>query len=320
MVEGRSRPQGLHRRRLLAQLVGLGVGAGAFLAVRREIAWPTPQVRFAGGRGSSGWLTLPMRGGLIALPAQVGGGWISAVVDSGAQYSAIDAGLARRLDLPPATAIPMLAFGVSGGPSLTHAVRLDVDLGALRLGGLRAATLDLASLSQLTRQPFSLLLGRDFLRAVIADADFPRGRVAFARPADWTPPAAAVPAAVRSVAGGLMVPVAVEGGPPVEVLLDTGATGALALSETAARAAGLLDGRQVRFGQSVTLGGVGQDRVVQARRLSFAGHVLHDVEVQVFTPAAHGPIPSGLVGLGVLKRFRTILDHAGGRLFLIESS
>ena len=29
-----------------------------------------------------------------------------------------------------------------------------------------------------------------------------------------------------------------------------------------------------------------------------------------------GPIPEGLLGLGVLKRFRVTLDHGGGRMFL----
>lgn len=308
-------PAGATRRRLLAQLVGLGVGVGGVLAVRHQLAWPTPTVTFAHG-AATGWLRLPRPGGLIALPARLGGGWILAVVDSGAQYSAIDAGLARRLKLPPATAIPMLAFGVSGGPSLAHAVKLDADLGALRIAGLRAATLDLAPLTGLTEQPFSLLLGRDFLRAVIADADFPRGRVAFARPGGWTPPPHAPPAAVRSRNGALMASVAVESGPPVEVLVDTGATGALALSESAAAAAGLLDGRRVRHGKSITLGGVGLDRVVTARTLDFAGHRLRDVEVQVFTPAAHSPVPNGLVGLGLLQQFRTLIDLAGGRLFL----
>jgi predicted aspartyl protease len=311
-------PAGATRRRVISQLIGLGVGAGAVVAIRHQLAWPNPSVTFAHG-ASSGWLQLPMRGGLIALPAQVGGGWITAVVDSGAQYSAIDGDLARRLKLPPATALPMLAFGVSGGPSLARAVRLDVDLGAMKLTDLRAATLDLAPLSQMTEQPFSLLLGRDFLRAVVADADFPQGRVAFARREGWSPPVGATPVEVRTSAGALMGAVGVDGAEPLDVLLDTGATGALALAEDAARRSGLLAGPPLRSGKSVTLGGLGHDRIYAARRLTFAGHLLRNVEVQVFTPAAHSPVPNGLVGLGVLRQFRTIMDHAGGRLFLIGS-
>jgi predicted aspartyl protease len=114
-----------------------------------------------------------------------------------------------------------------------------------------------------------------------------------------------------------MAEVQVEDAAPLEVMVDTGATGALALSEKAAQAAGLLAGRTVTQARSVTLGGVSQDRLVQAGHVRFAGHRFDAVDVQVFAPAAHGPIPDGLLGLGLLRRFRVALDHARGRMFLI---
>ncbi len=294
----------------------LAAGAAGYFFIRHELVWPTPKVTFA-GPGRSGWMELPLPGGLIQLPARVGGLVVPAVVDSGAQYSAIDADLAARLSLPAATPIPMVAFGVSGGPSLTRAVTVDVDLGAFALGGLRAAALSLQPLSGLTRQPFSILLGRDFLRAVVAEVDFPGGRVAFFARDAWTPPPDARLVRGRLESGGLMAPVAVENAPPVEVMLDTGATGALALAEESARAAGLLDGRPLSTGQSVTLGGVSEDGMALARRIVFAGHAIEDVEVQIYRPAAHAPVPSGLLGLGVLQRFHIALDLAGARVFLI---
>src|SRR5205814_1585973 len=157
------------------------------------------------------------------------------------------------------------------------------------LKGLRAAALNLQPLSRLTRQPFSLLLGRDFLHAVIAEADFPAGRAAFHAPSAWRPPLEARAVTVTSDAGALMVGVSVETAPPVQVMLDTGATGALALSEASARSVGLLDGRPLRSGASVTLGGVSEDGVALARRIAFAGRELADVEVQIYRPTAHGP-------------------------------
>jgi predicted aspartyl protease len=305
-----------HRRALLRRLVVLGAGAAGYFVVRQQLVWPTPQVVFAQG-DSSGWMELPAAGGLIDLPARIRGVAVHAVVDSGAQYSAIDAGLARRLALPAATPIPLVAFGVSGGPSLTHAVNLDVDLGAFAVKGLRAASLQLRPLSGLTRQPFSLLLGRDFLRAATMEVDFPRARAAFFAPGVWRPPADARITAVRNRSGGLMVPVQVEAAPPVEVMLDTGATGALALSEKTAMASGLLDGRPLRTGESVTLGGVSEDGMVTAREVMFAGSRLKNVEVQIYRPAPSAPAPDGLLGLGVLQRFHFALDLAGERLFLI---
>jgi len=308
------------RRTFLRRLAILGAGAAGYLIVRQQLVWPTPEIVLAQGR-SSGWLATPKAGGLIALPARIGEAHVQAVVDSGAQYSAIDTGLAERLRLPAATPLPMIAFGVSGDPSVTRAVRLDASLGpgrgALAINGLRAATLDLRPLSGLTRQPFSLLLGRDFLRAVVIQADFPGRRVAFFTPQGWSPPADATPVPIRLEAGGPMAPVRIEDAPPIEVMVDTGATGALALSEASARTAGLFDGRPMRVGQSVTLGGVSQDGMVRARRMEFAGHTLFDLDVQVYRPAANAPVPDGLLGLGVLDRFHIALDLPGARLFLI---
>jgi predicted aspartyl protease len=295
-----------------------GAGGAAFWVVHRQLTWPTPQVIFA-REGWSGWLELPVAGGLIALAARVGGETIQAVLDSGAQYSAVDAGLAQQLALPSATPLPMVAFGVSGAPSLTRAVTLDADLGGFGLKGLRAATLNLQPLTGLTRQPFSLLLGRDVLRAMVVEADFPGRRVAVFTPGRWTPPAGAASVSVRMQAGGAMVAVRIENAAPVEVLLDTGATGALALSEATARAAGLMDGRPRRTGQSVTLGGVSEDGMVRARRVEFAGHAIDDLEVQIYQPEPNSPAPAGLLGLGVLERFHLALDLPGGRVFLIGS-
>jgi predicted aspartyl protease len=304
------------RRSVLTRLGALGLGVGALLLVRQQLVWPAPQISFRNGAQGSGWLPLPRFVGLVELPAQVGGRTITAVVDSGAQFSAIDDALAMELRLPAATPLPMLAFGVSGAPSLTRAVSLDLDLGPMQLNKLRAATLNLAGISGLTPRPFSMLLGRDFLRQVVADIDFPNSRCAFSHAAGWTPPPGAMAATVRGEAGALMASVTVEDAEHVEVMIDTGATGALALSVETAEAVGLLDGRRVRTGRSVTLGGVSQDRMVQAQAIDVAGHRLTDVLVQIYSPSVGRTIPAGLLGLGVLRRFRVALDHGGGRMFL----
>lgn len=309
----------MNRRSFLSRLGLLALGGAGAWALRERLAWPVPEVAFPNDGDTSGWMALPGPQGLVELPAKVGGRAIKVVVDSGAQYSAIDAGLANELGLPQASPLPLLAFGVSGQPSVTRSVRLDLDLGAMTLAGLRAATLDLHPLSALTNRPFSMLLGRDLLRAAVVELDFARARAAFWRSEAWAPGADWRAATVRSGrAHALMAEVAIEAAPPVEVLVDTGASGALALSEEAARQAGLLAGRAVRHGRSITLGGVSQDRMVRAKQVQFAGHELRDVDVQIFAPAAHGPIPDGLLGLGVLQRFRVALDHARGRMFLQE--
>jgi predicted aspartyl protease len=303
------------RRSLLRQLALLGVGLGAAWWLREHYFYPTPQVGFTGGLAETGWLRLPSPGGLVELTAHVGGIGIPVVVDSGAQFSAIDRALAARLGLKEAP-IPLLAFGVSGEPSLTHTVGVDLDIGPLQVRGMRAATLDLLTLSGVIRRPFAMLIGRDVLRALILDVDWPNARVRFVNAAAFLPPPEARIAATRKEGGALMAPVTIEGAAPVELMVDTGATSEIALSEKTARALGLFSGRRVTTGRSVSLGGISEDRVLRVETVGFGGSVLHDVEIQVFTPAVRGPLPAGLLGVGILKQYRAAMDLAAGVLWL----
>jgi predicted aspartyl protease len=237
------------------------------------------------------------------------------VVDSGAQFSAIDRRLAARLGLKEAP-IPFIAFGVSGEPSLTHTVGLDLAIGPMQVRGMRAATLELLTLSGVIRRPFAMLIGRDVLRALILDVDWPNGRVRFVKPEAFRPSAEARVAPTRKTGGALMAPVAIEGAAPIDLMVDTGATSEIALSANTAQTLGLLSGRRVTTGRSVSLGGVSEDRVLRAATVEFAGRTLQNVEVQVFTPSAQGPLPAGLLGVGILKHYRTAMDLEAGVLWL----
>lgn len=307
----------ISRRTLLSRLSLLAAGGAAVWLVRDRIPWPGPGVAFAEGQATD-WIDIPSRAGLIEIPAIVNGQAIRVVVDSGAQFSAIDRGLARRLDLPQTVALPLLAYGVSGAPDLTHTVRLDLGLPGLSVRGMRAAALDIAGLSSATGRGFSMLVGRDVLREVIVEADFPRDRVRFLAPGTYSPPLDAIAVPLRMPGGAPTTAVRVEGSTPIDVLVDTGATGVLALSASAARAAGLLaPGRPVREAHSVSLGGLSLDQMVTASRVEVGGLTLRQVDVQIYAPAARGPVPAGLLGTGLLRRFRIALDLHGGALHLV---
>jgi hypothetical protein len=73
----------------------------------------------------------------------------------------------------------------------------------------------------------------------------------------------------------------------------------------------------MRQTQSIGLGGLSVDRVVRARRIVVAGFVFEDAPVQIYEPALGGAIPSALIGVGLLERFRVALDHGRGRLDLV---
>ena len=307
----------ISRRRLLSRAALLATGGVALWLVRDRLPWPPLELDFADGRATP-WLPLLGRGGLIEIEVAVNGTAIRAVIDSGAQFSAIDRDLAERLDLPRTLTAPILAYGVSGDPSLTHTVRLDLALPGLAIPGLRAAALDLAEILAVTDRDFRLLIGRDVLRRSVVEADFPLGRARLLAPGVYRPPPDAIVVPIRLERGSPMTSVRVEAADPVEVLIDTGASGYLALSASVAEQVGLLaPGRRVAKSHSVSLGGLSLDRLAHANSVRIGDLTLEDVPVQVYTPAAHAPAPSGLLGAGLLRRFRMVLDLGGGRLFLV---
>jgi predicted aspartyl protease len=310
--------QGLINRRSFLTQAGILVAAGgAAWWLRENVVWPPPKAAFAGGASWSGWLAFAAdEPRIVIVDVVVNGTPARALLDSGAQSCVVDRGLARRLALPVSAIAPVLAFGVSGAPQIARSAALDLEAGALRISGLRAAMLDLAPIAAASGRPFDLIIGQDVLRAVIADVDFPGGRLAFHDPDRHVPPPGAVATPARSQGRELLVPITVESR-PLEVVLDTGASGALALSPASAEAVGLLDGRPVRTAPSITFGGLSQDRVVRARTLGFAGAEHTDVRVHIYSPAEGARIPAGLLGVEVLEGFRTIIDLGRGRLHLI---
>lgn len=308
----------IRRRAFLSRLGVLAVGGGALWLVRDRLPWPPLQPRFADGRATP-WLPMTPGGELLEIAVAVNGQPVRAVVDTGAQFSAIDRGLAQSLGLERTLAAPVLAYGVSGGPSLTHTVRFDLAAPGLFVEGVRAAALDLAGLSAVTGRAFRLLIGRDVLRRLTFEADFPRRRLRFLDPQRVRPAGRDRVVALGRRSGAPVLPVVVESRPPLDVLLDTGATGVLSLSAAAARDLGLLaPGRQVSSAHSVSLGGLSLDRVVRVASVRAAGLTRENVEVQIYEPATTAPAPAGLLGSGLFQGQRILVDLGGDRLILAE--
>ena len=225
----------------------------------------------------------------MTVDATVNGRPVRALVDSGAQYSVIDAAFAAHLGLPGAFAAPMIAYGVGGKPQLGRGVSLDVAVGALALPALRAAVLDLGPISGAVGLSVPFVLGQDLLSEVLADIDFPGRRIRFVQPKACRPRPAPSPSRRAAEGRALLAQVRVEGA-PLEPVLDTGASSALVLAHDVAEEAGLLSGREVRPARSMVLGGVASGRMVTVSTLAFGGEVLRDVPVHVPAPA-HARLP-----------------------------
>ena len=306
----------ISRRALITRAALVAAGAGALFAVRDRLPWPPLDARFANGRDTP-WQRLPERPGLVEMTVAVNGTPVRAVIDSGAQLSAVDAGLAARLGLERVLAAPLLAYGVAGRPRLTHTVHLGLTMPGLALPALRAAVLDLASMAAASGRDFQLLIGRDVLRRLVLEADFPLRRARFLAPGAFRPAHDSIAIPLKVEGGAPLARVQIEAAAPVDLLIDTGATGDLALSDAAARRAGLTaPGRLVRQGHSISLSGLNPARTAIAATVRLGELSLRNIDVQIYAPAASAPGPVGLVGAGLLRPFRVALDLNGGRLWL----
>ena len=163
-----------------------------------------------------------------------------------------------------------------------------------------------------------LIIGFDVLSAVEMEIDFFGRRVRFSDPNAAPIPVGGVAAPVHRAGRALVAQVRLDGA-PLEVLVDTGATGMVGLSSEAAKAVGLLD-RPSSEGRSVVLGGVAESRVVTADRFEFAGQSFeHYVEVHIIQLPNVPGFPKGLMGIDALRDHRVVLDAGRGHLMLFPT-
>lgn len=303
----------ISRRSLFTNLAVLGLVGGGLWWSKDHVFLPPPKPGFADPAGG-GWLPMVgSRSGLAVIPVGLGGRVVQALVDSGAQYSAIDRGFAERLGLEHALGPPIMAMGVGGTTHVAPRIPLALEAGGVTLPRVMSAALDLATLSAAMEAETPLILGFDVLASLVADIDFPGRRLRFLPAA---PAIAGVPAPVRRQGRALLAQVLVEGR-SIELLVDTGSGGHISLSEAAARDLGLLD-RPARAARNLVLGGIASSQVIEVAHLAFAGESFTDVPVHLIQlPAAPG-FPKGLLGAETLRRWRVIMDAGAGRMTLIE--
>lgn len=304
---------GRMRRRsfLIRAALAAGAVAGGFW-LKDHVVWRRPEVRFPQD-GTSGWLDFAAdNASTPTVRVRIGDREVTALVDSGAQYSVIDRALFEALGLTSVFDMPLVAYGVGGRPQVGRGVTLALSAGAMEVSGLRAAILDLGPLAQAEGLSAPLILGQDVLGASVVELDA-RRRIRFVEPSGHEVPAAVRPVAVRRSGTALMTEISVEGA-VMEAVLDTGASALLALSEAAAQTAGLLDGRPEREGSSIVLGGVTRARVVEARTVTFGDDLWRRVPVPVYADAPLPNYPRALLGMDAFRGRTVVMDMGRGRL------
>lgn len=305
----------MNRRTLLFRLGLFGAAVGGGILLRDRVIWRPPDVSFAAGD----WLEwAEPRADTPTASVVVNGRQVRALIDSGAQYSVIDRRFFESLDVADAFNMPVLAYGVGGMPQLGRGTTLTVQIGAARIDRLQAGILDLGDLALEAGLGTPLILGQDVLGQALLDMDLTprrreRRRLRLMPPETAAPPGL-VPLEVRKAGRGLKTPVRVEG-TLIEAVVDTGSTSILALSEGAARRAGVLDGRAETRGTSLVLGGVMNTRIVETASLRIGGVDYGPARTPIYPGLPVPGFPRALVGMAAFRHRRVLLDLKSARLF-----
>jgi len=279
------------------------------------VIWRRPKLAFPAG-GTSGWSPfVVVEAATPTVRVRIAGREVTALIDSGAQYSVIDRALVEVLGLTTFFDMPLVAYGVGGQPQVGRGVTLDLTVGSLAVSGLRTAILDLGPLAAEAGLGAPLVLGQDLLGEAVLDLDLKRRRTRFADPDSHAVSPALRPAPVKRSGTALTAEVTVEGA-VLRAVVDTGFSSLIALSQGAAQAAGLLDGRAETAGSSIVLGGVAQARVIEARTVTFGDDLWRSVRTPVFADSPLPNYPDALLGVAAFEDREAVLDLGRGRLHL----
>jgi predicted aspartyl protease len=277
---------------------------------------------FAGGAASTGWIDFATSGeDRVYLPVTVQGQEMTAIFDTGASASAVDAGLLTLLQRPASGAFP--APGENGVGEAGVAPGVDLSVGSLTLHGLTVAALDIFSMKAKSGEPWTAILGDEVFNETIVDLDFPHRRVAFLAPAGYQPPPGALTVALARDGADHLVPVSLDGGPPALFVMDTGFNGNLRIAPSLARRQKLLEGQTT---QGVTVGAIGGEAagaIAYVRQVSLGGVSFASVPAlfsDTWPSASYTDRVEGLLGLGLLSQFRVIVDWPDDKLFLIPAA
>jgi predicted aspartyl protease len=306
----------MRRRDVLVRLGLIGATVGAGWWFRDNVLWRKPDIALP---AEPEWLPFAERRATVpTVDVRIDGRPFRALIDSGAQYSVIDRALLTELGTPKTFDMPILAYGVGGQPQIGKGVTLDVAVGATRITRLRTAILALGQLAAQAGLGTPLILGQDVLGEVMLDLDPERRRLRFLPRGDdlsgYGMPANLAPVAVGRAGGALKTTVTVEGA-TVEAVIDTGSSSLLALSRSAATAAGLLDGRERRNGASMVLGGSMDSTLVETRTVTFADQLYEKAETAIYGDVALPGFPDALIGMEAFAGRRAVLDLGGSRLW-----
>jgi predicted aspartyl protease len=255
--------------------------------------------------------TLIVRGDRLFVPARVNGVETrDALLDSGAELSLVDADFARRAGL--ATAGTETARGTGGEEEVTFAQGVNLEAAGIVLEDRTVAVLDLGDIaSRLVGSPLTMIVGRELFDAARLAIDIEGASLA-AVPRDLEPAGRRL--AMQTHKGLQTIPVAVEGGEPVQADFDLGNGSEVLIGATYAERAGLLAPGRITGQKSG--GGIGGEVVrdlLVLQELEVAGVTFRDVPAAIDRTGNAADVN---VGVRILRHFRITTDFAENAVWL----
>jgi PDZ domain len=278
-------------------------------AIRAATPLDAPQVVFKEGASSSGWIKFKAyKASSIFFPARVNGRDVMVLLYGG------PTNLDKRFaDLVGLSQTP---GGNRDAPTIGN---VTVTVGSLTLSDLTVAAVDVpAHFAKITGQPVPLMLGEEAFNRMVVDIDYAHERLAFRDPANIRKPPLAVEVPLIELDGVRVVPLSINGAPPVQFELELGnVSGPLLVTPSYAKAHKLLEGHPT----SQRLSGKFVEPVVTLDHLSFAGVDFPKAPIALVPDSALPPASiTGGVGLPLLSHFHLIIDYPNNRLFAIPNS
>jgi len=282
---------------------------------------PPSLATFRAGATSSGWIPFELYGRRVILfPAKVNGHAVTAVLDSGATSSVLDSAFAASIGLAGADAQNI--EGLHGNVQAGFIPKVSVDAGDLTLKNLMTASLDLAPMSKVAERPLLFFLGDEVFNELVVDIDFAGRRLRFLNPTSLQKPLNATQVPLLRTSDAMATVVRIEGGALVPVDFDLGASIALEVYSVYSGPAKLLQGRQTSASLSSAVGGERADTVASLRQVDFGGVKFSNIPA-IFPnrgTADESAVIAGRIGVGLLSRFRLMVDFPESRLYVVPNA
>lgn len=242
--------------------------------------------------------------GLVTIRGTINGKPVLALVDTGAPYTALDAGFARAAGI---TLKQTVAPGRNRVRVFDGAIQ-SMRIGPVTQNGGKLSAIDLSGMARVMGVPLTMVLGADYLRNMAVEFDFDAGRMRMRRSGSAPPAGITVPLSIMAPANRFIIAMSVGTVPVNRVLIDTGINATLTVTTDVWKRLPLT-GVPVTSAQSFSLYGpviwplARFDGVaIGPAKIGARIDILADPDGILDTPA------DGLIGMEALRFFNVFLD------------